>query len=52
MASTGTGIAGRVLATNPLLEAFGNAATLRNANSSRFGKFIRLLFGGGGTICG
>ena len=45
-------IAERVLATNPLLEAFGNAATLRNANSSRFGKFIALQFGGGGRLRG
>ena len=42
----------KVLQSNPILESFGNAKTLRNDNSSRFGKFIELHFSKRGHLIG
>merc|ERR1711878_187431 len=46
------GLEDKIVQTNPVLEAWGNAKTVRNDNSSRFGKFIRIWFNQSGKLSG
>ncbi|XP_077994615.1 myosin-IIIa-like [Glandiceps talaboti] len=46
------GLQDKILQVNPLLEAFGNAKTVMNNNSSRFGKFIEIKFTTDGKVVG